>query len=297
MRPSHTRALRGFEQRIRARNLSPRTATLYLGTARRFLATLAKPLARVHAADVRVFLTARAAVLAPGQQAALHYHLRAFFRAVVEAGLTHRDPMEQVTVPRVRRQCGLVLSEPAIEQILLAASGASRQPGALRDRALVELAYGLGLRRSELAAVRLVDLDLLGGVLRVRRAKRGQDRLLPLPPASLPHLRAYVEDGRPVLAARGRGRDQGHLLLHDQGGPLNRISEAVQRIARRAGVRATTHAIRRSIATHLVRAGASVVAVQELLGHERLDTTAVYVVVEQDDLRRAVSVLERRQGR
>jgi site-specific recombinase XerD len=300
VRPSHTRALRAFEQQIRARNLSLRTAKHYLRAARRFLATLDKPLARVEPRDVRVFLAARAAVCALSAQATEHYQLRAFLRAALEAGLVRRDPMAEIAGPAIRtRAVGLVLSEAAVERLLLAASAAPSRAVALRDRALVELAYGSGLRRAELSAALLVDLDLQAGVLRVRRAKRGRDRLLPLPPASLGHLRAWVEEGRPTLAARGRGRDQGHLLLDLRGGPLRpeRLTEAVQRIARRTGSCVTPHALRRSIASHLVRAGASIVAVQELLGHERLDTTAVYVAVEQDDLRAAVAILERARSR
>lgn len=166
----------------------------------------------------------------------------------------------------------------------------------LRDRALVELAYGLGIRASELCSALLVDLDQQDGVLLVRRAKRGQPKALPLPPAALPHLRAYLREARPALVRHGPGgRDRGHLLLTAIGTPLTPkcVRDIVRRLAARAGLRAHPHAFRRAFATHLARNGASLLAVQEALGHVRLDTTAIYVDVERDDLRRAIAILER----
>ncbi len=125
-----------------------------------------------------------------------------------------------------------------------------------------------------------------------RAAKNGPERRLPLPPASIPHLAAYLREGRSVLA---RGGGEGRLILGAEGKPLSSegVLRIVRAVARRAGVHATPHAFRRSVATHLVRAGVTVPAVQKLLGHSSLQMTAHYVLVDLEDLHRAVEKLER----
>ena len=289
------RALCAYEDRLRRRALSPATLRLCVGTARGFLAHAGR-LRGLARADVERFLAARRRVLAPATLADEAVRLRGFLRDLVELGHLPSSPAADLVVPRAHRPPPLVLSRQAVEQLLAAALVPTARGGeavALRDRALFELAYGVGLRAAELRAARLIDLDLAGAALRARRAKRGGERVVPLPPASLPHLRAWVERGRPALVDRGRGRDEGFLLLNDAGTPLRHraVQAIVARVARRAGVRCHAHALRRALATHLVSAGANVVAVQDLLGHERLDTTAGYAAVDEAELRRAVEIL------
>lgn len=307
MRRDHARALAAYTEHLVRRGVSPRTRDLYLLTARRFVASLgALPLRRLARGQVEAFMAGRAGRLSPAVRTDECYRLGAFLRALVALGLLPEDPAAGIMPPgRPPYGVQVVLSEAGVARLLDAASRAAEQArplaraAALRDRALLEVLYGLGLRASEAGALRLVDLDLGGQALLVHRAKGGGEAALPLPPACVPPLRRYVEDGRPALAARGRGADQGRLLLTNVGTPMDgrRVAEAVARVARRAGLRAHAHALRRSLATHLVRAGAPVPAVQALLGHQRIDTTAVYVDVERDDLRRAVEVLERLRGR
>jgi site-specific recombinase XerD len=167
---------------------------------------------------------------------------------------------------------------------------------ALRNRACLEILYGLGLRASEAAAVQLVDLDLPGGDLLVRRVKRGQSRRLPLPPAALPHLTRYLLHARPVLA--DGGKDAGAFLVTQRGTAASSatILQIVKAVAARASVAAHPHAFRRSLATQIVRCGASLPAVQALLGHASLGATQGYVALDREDLRRAVEVLDRLRG-
>jgi site-specific recombinase XerD len=164
---------------------------------------------------------------------------------------------------------------------------------ALRDRALLELLYGAGLRARETREARVLDLRLQEGLLLVRRAKRGEPASLPLPRRSLEALGRYLEEGRPRLVKRD-GRDQGVLLVTKQGTPLSRslVDRTVRLIARRVGMRSTPHAFRRSVATQLLSSGVSVTAIQELLGHRKLETTARYLAVSREELRRAVERLE-----
>ncbi len=168
-----------------------------------------------------------------------------------------------------------------------------RRALALRNRAVVELLYGLGIRAAEVHAAQVVDLDLTRGSMLVCRAKRGELRHLPIPAAAIPHLDRYLKEDRPHLARSGR--DQGRPIVTEGGTPLipNEVLRVVTKIAARADLRAHPHAFRRSVASHLVEQGASLVAVQKLLGHVSLDTTQRDVFVERAALHEAVSALER----
>jgi len=168
---------------------------------------------------------------------------------------------------------------------------------ALRNRALLELLYSLGLRASEVVGLRLLDLDLVGRSIFARRAKGGRGAALPLPEGLVPHLERYVSEARPELLEVG-DKAEGILLVNERGRALHKrdVGRTVKKVAERAGIDAHPHALRRSVATHLVRDGASLLAVQELLGHKRLDTTQRYVGVEVEALRQAVAALGRRMG-
>ncbi len=299
MRRDHRRALDAFEANARARNLAAQTIRERRRVGLRFLASLgSKRLAQATHDDVRRYLAARA----PQLRSLRHEVscLRCFLRAVLPPGPLPTDGLGPL---RPNPRPPVLLSPQGVARLLATALDAQargrgfraqRQAFALRDRALLELLYGVGLRCAEAAAVKLVDLDLDLGTLLLRRVKRGQSRVVPLPPAALPHLSRYVFEGRPALL-HARHDDQGALFLSLRGRPLGTatINRLVGKLARLAGVRAHPHAFRRALATHLVREGASVPAVKELLGHANLSTTAAYVAVDLEDLRRAVGKLER----
>lgn len=296
MKAEHVRALAAIEGASRRRNVtSGRTAAL-LRTARLFLAGLRRPLRLLALPDVRAFLAARAQVLRPTTHVDEASRLRGLLRTLHEDGLVGADLAPSIVVAASPRPARLLLSPEAVRQLLAASLLAVPKQGgrtaSLRDRATLELLYGTGLRAAEVRAVRVVDVDLDRATLRVRAVKRGADRTLPLPPSAVEHLRRYMTEARPVLARTG---DSGHLLLTNTGTPLyvQAANRLVRRVATKAGLVASPHAFRRALATHLVRAGASVPVVSELLGHARLDSTAVYVEVDRDDLRRAVALLDR----
>ena len=289
-------AVRLYERAMRGRGFSPETVAVNLRTVRRFLTRLEVPLRRLRRQHVVAALAAmQRAELAGATQARALGVLRAFSLVLVEAGVLAADPTEGLTVDAGEPAPRVVPTVDTVARLLAASdvrpcSGASPAL-ALRDRALLELLYGLGLRNSEARAARVDDLNLADGSLVVRAAKRGHARTLPLPRAALPHLRRYVEEARPLLVA---GRvDTGHLIVSKTGRPLrhgSEVGEVVAKAARRAGVRCHPHALRRGVATHLVIAGANIRAVQILLGHQSLGVTQRYVDVRRDDL---ASVVER----
>ena len=235
----------------------------------------------------------------PAHQLWLLMRLRCFFSVLVAREILSMDPTSGLFVEVPESEPQLFLTEKEVGTLLARSLELPKrhvQPWsraiALRNRATLELLYGVGLRAAEATSMRVTDLDLLGGAVLVRRVKRGKCGALPLPKAALAHLERYLREGRPALV---NGKDEGRLLVSRSGRPLGTetIRALVAGVARRAGIQAHPHAFRRAVATHLVRAQVPVRAVQELLGHRSLSTTAQYVSVDREDLRRTVAILER----
>lgn len=169
------------------------------------------------------------------------------------------------------------LSESEVEQLI--ESGPCGMC-ARRDRALLELLYGTGLRAHEAARLRMEDVDFVGGLVFVRQGKNRKDRIVPLGAAARNAILTYVRHDRPSRPDP--------LFLKPDGGPLskNAIGDIVRRAGRRAGLPmpVSPHRLRHSYATHLLRAGADIVAVKNLLGHRSLTTTQVYLGLDVRDV-------------
>jgi integrase/recombinase XerD len=152
---------------------------------------------------------------------------------------------------------------------------------ALRDKALLELMYGSGLRVSEALSLTRDALRLREGYLRVV-GKGDKERAVPLTRTSVTALTRYLEHGRPQLVSR---RDPGPLFLNRRGGRMSRMGlwRTLRRYARAAGVDADfhPHMLRHSFATHLLEGGADLRAIQEMLGHASVTTTQIYTQVDR----------------
>lgn len=157
-------------------------------------------------------------------------------------------------------------------------------PLGLRDRALMELIYGAGLRVSEACGLRLDEAILDSACLRVT-GKRGKTRIVPLPALTLPWIETWLKEGRPKLAKRPRAE----VLLGAKGGELSRkvAYDRLQLMAVKAGVERHTspHILRHTYAVHLLQGGADLRALQELLGHESIVTTQVYTQLDMEQVR------------
>jgi site-specific recombinase XerD len=293
------RALALLLHERRARAYAQSTVLQEQSTLRRLLPRLGKPLARVTKPDLEALLAERLKVVKPATAARDLSGLRELYRVLVRAGEVNANPTDDLRV-RLGTPSRLLLSLDEVRLILAEASRpprARRSPEvcrafALRNRAALEVLYGLALRAGEVCGLTLLDLDLAGRCVFANRVKGCAPASLPLPEAAIPHLERYLTEGRPTLLA-GRGDARGALLVNERGNPLtsNHLLRLVADVATRAGLSANPHALRRSVATHLVRGGASHVAVQHLLGHVRLDTTQRYLGVCLDDLRAAVEAL------
>ena len=193
---------------------------------------------------------------------------RSFYRHLVTLGLRPDNPAAEVDLPRRRTRLPRALSLAEVERLIEAANGAS--PRALRDRALIELLYGAGLRVSEAVGLERGAVDLEGRLVRAL-GKGDKERVVPLGSQAVEAIRRYLARGRPYLDRRHRPE----LFLNAQGGALTRAGAflILRRLAGKAGLdpaRVHPHLLRHSFATHLLEGGADLRSVQEMLGHADL---------------------------
>jgi integrase/recombinase XerD len=218
---------------------------------------------------------------------------RSFFQFLAEEDVINRSPADRLRVRRAGRSLPNVLSELDVVAIL-EASGTGPGPERVRDRAMVELTYAAGLRVSEVvgdSGVELSRLNLDDGWVRVL-GKGSKERVVPLYPGIVDRLRSYIREARPLLGAKAQRRAGPRaLFLNARGKPLTRqgywlvLRQAVA-VSGVAG-RVTPHTLRHSFATHLLRGGASLRHVQELLGHATIATTQIYTHLTDDQVRQA----------
>jgi integrase/recombinase XerD len=291
MRPSLDGLFRAYLDTLEKRRCSPNTLRHASSTLPRFFDHLRAE--GVHApheieeAHVTGFahqltksVSRRGALLAPGTQAQYLSVVKAFLAHLERTRVLLCDPAASVQVPAMKR-----LPRPLTEgQVRRLVASANQQTiFAQRDRAILELVYGTGLRVSECVRLDLGDVDLGGRSLLVRDGKGRKDRSVPLVGRAREALRAYLTTSRPELLrwsteralflARGAGRLAGgsvQMMVRDSG--------------KRAGVGASCHVLRHSYATHLLRGGADIRQIQALLGHRHLTTTALYTRVDTTDL-------------
>jgi integrase/recombinase XerD len=209
--------------------------------------------------------------------------IRTYFGFLVGEGRVMEDPSDRLESPRRGRTLPPTLSVSEMEKLL--ASPQVDEPLAWRDRALLELAYGAGLRVSELCGLGLTDLLLTENLVRIF-GKGGKERLVPIGRSVIGAVSVYLHTKRPAL---DRGKSKGRVLLNVRGQPLSRVGAwgVVKRASQRAGIskRVTPHTLRHSFATHLLEGGADLRAVQEMLGHADLSTTQIYTHVDREYLR------------
>ena len=200
--------------------------------------------------------------------------LRSFYRHLHRRGLINHNPASELSSPTLAKRRRESLSRQEIQQLLAQPRGTS--PAALRDRALLELLYGCGVRVSEAIALQPEDLDLQSAMLRAD-ANGPKERLVPIPSSALAALRDYLQHGRPLLL---RPRKQPRLFVNQHGNGLTRqgIYQIVQGHARTAGLseQITPRTLRHACATHLLASGVDLQTLQTMLGHTDIATTELY---------------------
>lgn len=257
---------------------SPRTVDAYARDLAAVAAFLEAPVGTATASDLERWVAGmRAAGLAPSTIARRIAAVRSYFRHQMLLGVRHDNPAAEVTTPRRIRKLPRTLSPAESERLIEAANGTT--PRAMRDRALVELMYGAGLRVSETVGLARTSVDIDARIVRVI-GKGDKERIVPLGRPAAESIRRYLALGRPHLDRRHR-RD---LFLNARGGALTRAGAflILRKLAAKAGLepeRVHPHLLRHSFATHLLEGGADLRSVQEMLGHADLSTTERYTHV------------------
>lgn len=209
--------------------------------------------------------------------------LRAFFRFAHQEGLLEANPSATLVAPKRPERLPKALSVDEVSRLL--AGPWTSDPGDLCDRAVLELAYGAGLRLGELRAIGVSSLDWRQRVARVR-GKGNQERLVPFGGSAEAAVRAYIEQGRSKLVG-SKASDALFLTRRGSGFAANTLWGRIRRRAQLSGIRSdfTPHSLRHSFATHLMENGADLRVIQEMLGHASVSTTEVYTRVGSSRLR------------
>jgi integrase/recombinase XerD len=209
--------------------------------------------------------------------------LRSFYRHLRREELVSEDPTATLQPPSKSRKLPQVLSYSEVKQLLEGTKGT--EPIALRDRALLELMYGCGLRASEAIALDVGDVDLRRGFVRPH-GKGSKERIVPLGREAAAATERYLRSGRPALVG---ARREPKLFVNFRGGPLTRqgLYKVIQRHAKEAGLdgRMSPHTLRHTFATHLLSGGCDLRSVQEMLGHADVSTTQLYTHLSRERIK------------
>lgn len=280
--------LRDFEASLLLeRNLSQNTAQAYITDTTHLLSYMADAnlsLDNIGEDDLHNFLASlRDLGIGVRSQARIIAGIRAFFHFLCLEGYILNDPSDFIDSPTITRDLPEVLSVEEIDAMIAAID--SSKDEALRNEAIIELLYGSGLRVSELTDARISRLGLDEGVIIVE-GKGSKQRIVPLSPAAIELISEYLPQ-RARLNIQPAGRDI--LFLNRRGAPLTRqmVFIIIRDLAAIAGIKKTVspHTLRHSFATHLLEGGANLRAIQEMLGHESIATTELYLHLDRSRLR------------
>jgi len=208
---------------------------------------------------------------------------RRFYQYLLREGRAGQDPTAQIDAPKLGRPLPKSLTEEDVEALLSMPEVAD--PLGMRDRAMLELIYASGLRVSELVGLKLGEVSMMQGVVRVF-GKGGKERLVPMGEECLDWLQRYMDEARLELL-RGRISDAVFVTRRGDGMTRQAFWYLIKRYARQAGIKTalSPHTLRHAFATHLLNHGADLRILQMLLGHSDLSTTQIYTHVARERLK------------
>ncbi|MCH5229640.1 MAG: tyrosine recombinase XerD [Muribaculaceae bacterium] len=222
--------------------------------------------------------------ISPRSQARMLSGIKSFFKFLILEGYIEENPVEFIESPQLSRELPDVLSIEEIDAMIAAIP--SDKEESLRNHTIIETLYGSGLRVSELVEARISRLDLNERLLIVE-GKGSKERLVPISPVSASLLENWLQQ-RNFLNVKPEGNDI--IFLNRRGRPLTRVMifYIIKQLAALAGIkkRVSPHTLRHSFATHLLEGGANLRAIQEMLGHESIATTELYLHLDRSRLRR-----------
>lgn len=220
-------------------------------------------------------------------QARIISGIRTFYKFLRMEKIVEHDPCAQVSMPRLPRKLPTVLSLEEINEIIQAIDLSS--PQGERNRAIIEMLYGCGLRVSELTSLRISNLHFKQEYIKVT-GKGNKERLIPIGGSALRRTTQYIEQVRPHQPIKPGEEDT--VFLNRRGAALTRVMifTIIKRLVEKTGLTKTVspHTFRHSFATHLVEGGADLRAVQDMLGHESITTTEIYTHLDREYLRSTI---------
>lgn len=271
------------------RSLSPNSVEAYMHDVEKLKqylsSTVMKAPSAVDTADIRNFLKwAGELGMLPSTQARVLSGIKLFFKYLLLEKVREDDPANLIESPRLSRKLPDTLSIYEIQQ-LIEAIDLSRADG-MRNKAILEVLYGCGLRVSELTGLKISNLFLDIEFIKVT-GKGDKERLVPIGSEAVKFLRIYLQDIRVHVPVKPGKED--FVFLNRRGTPLSRVMVflIIKDLAAKIGLkkRISPHTFRHSFATHLIEGGADLRAVQEMLGHESITTTEIYTHLDRAYLR------------
>lgn len=231
---------------------------------------------------VSSYLAGRLDTLSSRSQARVLTSIRTFFSFMMEEGRCDENPCELIDTPKPQRKLPVVLSVEEVGRMI--SSVDLTDPLGHRNKAILEVMYGCGLRVSEAVSIRVTDIFAGEQFIRVI-GKGDKQRLVPIGECALSAIRYYMPDRQRILdSCKTAMKDTDVLFLNRRGKPMTRVMvfNIVREAASRAGIAKdiSPHTLRHSFATHLIENGADLRAVQQMLGHESIMTTEIYTHVE-----------------
>jgi len=205
--------------------------------------------------------------------------IRSFFKWLARDNHILYNPAAELELPKRQQKLPRAILSIEDVQLLLSLPDTSTPQG-IRDRAILETLYSTGIRRRELSLLKVQDVDFKAGTVFIKHAKGGYERLLPIGATALKWIDNYLYDIRPLFVI---GPDDHILFLTDYGEPFikTRLSFLVKKYLKKADINkeGAAHLLRHAMATHMLDNGANLRHVQEMLGHQQLNTTQVYTRV------------------
>ena len=268
------------------RSLSTNTIESYsndLNKLSDFLTPKSISATKVRLNDLKDFITSISEILSETTQSRIISAIKSFYKFLLIENLIQIDPSENLVSPKIGRKLPNVLT---IEEINLIINSIESNNVGIRNKAIIEIIYGCGLRVSELTNLLLSNLFLKQGYIKIV-GKGNKERLSPIGSLAIDSLNDFLTNVRPGLKINNKFSD--HVFINNRGTSLSRsmIFKMIKKYTLKANIKKdiSPHSLRHSFATHLVEGGANLRAVQEILGHSSITTTEIYTHLDSDYLR------------
>lgn len=286
--------LSGFKSYLRLeRSLSANTIDAYLHDVdklKQFFISKSdkKELISISSDDLKDFLMwVNELGMLPPTQARVLSGLKAFFKYLVLENIISTDPSALLESPKTSRKLPDTLNIVEINTIIEAID--LSKPEGMRNKAILEILYGCGLRVSELTGLKISNLYLDIDFIKIL-GKGNKERLVPIGSDAIKYLRIFIDEIRVHIQVKTGNED--FVFLNNRGNPISRVMVflIIKNLADKAGIKKSIspHTFRHSFATHLIEGGADLRAVQEMLGHESITTTEIYTHLDRDYLRETI---------